>query len=106
MEKILETYRRMTAYDYEPLPNHECILDGMEKRVHGAKTTQVSLGIDRHRSARTRRGDDVVMRLQHDSSIPQRAQKMKAHSLLELVRGLVKAGVSVLESYEAGQCGH
>jgi transposase len=69
------------------------------KRVLEAKSAQVKLGIDQH-------ARNVVVSLQEDASIPQRAQKMEAHELLELVRGLVKGGVRVHACYEAGPCGY
>ena len=69
------------------------------KRVLEAKTTQVKLGIDQH-------ARDVVVSLQQDGSIPQRAQKMHPDELLTMVRSLVKAGVKVFACYEAGPCGY
>jgi transposase len=68
------------------------------KRVLEAKSVQVKLGIDQH-------ARDVVVSMQQDASMPQRAQKMHSDDLLMLVRGLVKGGVKVFACYEAGPCG-
>lgn len=68
------------------------------KRVLEAKSVQVKLGIDQH-------ARNVVVSLQQDGSMPQRAQKMHSDDLLAMVRGLVKGGVKVFACYEAGPCG-
>lgn len=69
------------------------------KRVLENKTGQVKLGIDQH-------ARDVVVSMQEDGSVPQRAQKMNAADLLALVRGLVSGGAKVFACYEAGPCGY
>jgi transposase len=69
------------------------------KRVLESKSAQVKLGIDQH-------ARDVVVSMQEDGSVPQRAQKMQADDLLALVRGLVGGGVKVFACYEAGPCGY
>ena len=73
--------------------------DRLVKRVVEEKSAQVKLGIDQH-------ARDVVVSMQQDASMPQRAQKMHSDDLLALVRGLVKGGVQVFACYEAGPCGY
>jgi transposase len=68
-------------------------------RVIQEKSARVKLGIDQH-------ARNVVVCLQQDDSLVQRAQTMQACDLIELVRGLVKGGVSVFACYEAGPCGY
>jgi len=74
-------------------------LDKLVKRVLAEKSAQVKLGIDQH-------ARDVVVSMQQDASMPQRAQKMHPDDLLGLVRGLVSGGVRVFACYEAGPCGY
>ena len=64
------------------------------KRVLESKSAQVKLGIDQH-------ARDVVVSMQEDGSVPQRAQKMQADELLALVRGLVGGGAGGGGQYEA-----
>lgn len=80
-------------------PSSNTNITRLVKRVLENKSAQVKLGIDQH-------ARDVVVSLQEDASMPQRAQKMQSDDLLALVRGLVKGGVRVFACYEAGPCGY
>jgi transposase len=59
----------------------------------------VKLGVDVH-------ARDVVVSVQLDGALPQRAQKMTPAQLVALVRGLVSAGRKVYVCQEAGPCGY
>lgn len=68
------------------------------KRILASKCEEVKLGIDQH-------ARNVVVSVQLDGSVPQRAQKMIAPQLLVIVRELRQAGLAVHACYEAGPCG-
>jgi transposase len=59
----------------------------------------VKLGVDVH-------ARDVVVCVQLDGALPQRAQKMTAEQLVDLARRLVAAGCRVYVCQEAGPCGY
>ena len=69
------------------------------ERVLASKCEVIKLGVDVH--ART-----VVVSVQLDGALPQRAQKMLASQLVGIARGLVKAGRQVYVCQEAGPCGY
>jgi transposase len=68
-------------------------------RIVASKCEVVKLGVDVH-------ARDVVVSVQLDGALPQRAQKMTAAQLVALVRGLVRAGRKVYVCQEAGPCGY
>lgn len=68
------------------------------ERIVNAKAETVKLGIDQH-------ARDVVVSVQLDGSIPQRAQRMNVEQLLVAAEELIKAGLKVYASYESGPCG-
>ena len=69
------------------------------ERLVETKAETIKLGMDLH-------ARDVVVCVQLDGALPQRAQKMTTAELLTLVRGLVAAGRQVYGCYEAGPCGY
>lgn len=69
------------------------------KRLVETKAETIKLGIDLH-------ARDVVVSVQLDGAVPERAQKMTTAELLTLVRGLIAAGRKVYTCYEAGPCGY
>lgn len=68
------------------------------ERHLGLKSEVVKLGVDVH-------ARDVVVCVQHDGALPERAQKMSADALVALARALVQAGRKVHVCQEAGPCG-
>lgn len=68
------------------------------RRLTETKAETIKLGVDVH-------ARDVVVCVQVDGSLPQRAQKMEAAQLVAVVRGLKAAGLAVHSCYEAGPCG-
>lgn len=73
-------------------------IEKLIERIVSAKAETVKLGIDQH-------ARDVVVSVQVDGSIPQRAQRMSVEQLLLLAERLIKAGLKVYASYESGPCG-
>ena len=69
------------------------------ERHLGSKSEVVKLGVDVH-------ARDVVVCVQHDGALPERAQKMSADALVALARALVLAGRQVHVCQEAGPCGY
>ncbi len=69
------------------------------ERHLGSKSEVVKLGVDVH-------ARDVVVCVQHDGALPERAQKMSADALVALARSLVSAGRKVHVCQEAGPCGY
>lgn len=69
------------------------------ERHLGIKSEVVKLGVDVH-------ARDVVVCVQHDGALPERAQKMAAEVLVALARALVQAGRKVHVCQEAGPCGY
>lgn len=69
------------------------------KRLLETKAETIKLGMDLH-------ARDVVVCVQLDGALPQRAQRMTLAELLTLVRGLIAAGRKVFSCYEAGPCGY
>lgn len=70
----------------------------IERHV-GIKSEVVKLGVDVH-------ARDVVVCVQHDGALPERAQKMSGELLVALARALVQAGRKVHVCQEAGPCGY
>ena len=69
------------------------------ERILASKCETVKLGVDVH-------ARDVVVCVQLDGALPQRAQKMTAEQLVDLARRLVAAGCRVYVCQEAGPCGY
>lgn len=69
------------------------------ERHLGIKSEVVKLGVDVH-------ARDVVVCVQHDGALPERAQKMSGEMLVALARALVQAGRRVHACQEAGPCGY
>jgi transposase len=69
------------------------------ERHLGIKSEVVKLGVDVH-------ARDVVVCVQHDGSLPERAQKMDAEQLIALAAALVRSGRKVHVCQEAGPCGY
>ena len=69
------------------------------ERILASKCEVVKLGVDVH-------ARDVVVCVQLDGSLPQRAQKMDAEQLVVLASALVKAGRKVHVCQETGPCGY
>jgi transposase len=69
------------------------------KRLLETKAETIKLGMDLH-------ARDVVVCVQLDGALPERAQRMLPSELLTLVRGLREAGRVVFSCYEAGPCGY
>jgi hypothetical protein len=61
-------------------------------RLTETKAETIKLGLDVH-------ARDVVVSIQLDGAVPQRAQKMTVAQLLALVRGLVEAGRKVYRAH-------
>ena len=71
----------------------------MLKRLVETKAETIKLGMDLH-------ARDVVVCVQLDGALPERARKMTTGELLALVRGLLAAGRKVFSCYESGPCGY
>ena len=71
----------------------------MLKRLVETKAETIKLGMDLH-------AKDVVVSVQIDGALPLRPQRMTATEVMELVRGLIAAGLKVYSCYEAGPCGY
>lgn len=69
------------------------------ERVLASKCEVIKLGVDVH-------ARNVVVSLQLDGALPQRAQKMLPSQLVGIARGLVLAGRRVYACQEAGPCGY
>ena len=69
------------------------------ERILASKCEVVKLGVDLH-------ARDVVVCVQLDGALAQRAQKMSAVQLVAVVSGLVAAGRTVFVCQEAGPCGY
>ena len=69
------------------------------ERILASKCEVVKLGVDVH-------ARDVVVSVQLDGALPQRAQRMIAAQLVVLVQGLVAAGRTVYVCQETGPCGY
>jgi transposase len=68
------------------------------ERHLGIKSEVVKLGVDVH-------ARDMVVCVQHDGALPERAQKLSGELLVALVAALVQAGRKVHVCQEAGPCG-
>lgn len=79
--------------------NNTTVGNKLIERHLGIKSEVVKLGVDVH-------ARDVVVCVQHDGALPQRAQKMSGELLVALVGALVKAGRKVYVCQEAGPCGY
>ena len=71
----------------------------MVERILASKSEVIKMGVDQH-------AGDVVVSVQEDGSVPQRAQKMQAEGLVSVAKRLVEAGKKVHVCYEAGPCGY
>jgi transposase len=69
------------------------------ERVLAGKCEVIKLGVDVH-------ARNVVVSLQLDGALAQRAQTMLAGQLVGIARGLVQAGRRVYACQEAGPCGY
>ena len=68
-------------------------------RLVKTKAETIKLGLDVH-------ARDVMVCVQQDGALPERALKLEAKRVVELARGLIAAGRKVYSCYEAGPCGY
>lgn len=74
-------------------------LNKLTERLLGTKAEVYKLGVDVH-------ARDVVVCVQMDGALPQRAQRMSAAELVGLTQRLVTAGRRVFVCQESGPCGY
>jgi len=79
--------------------NKKTNIERLIERLIEAKAETIKLGMDVH-------AREVVVCVQVDGSMAQRAQKLQGWEVEALVRGLVRAGCKVYSCYEAGPCGY
>lgn len=79
-------------------PMNKTNTEKLIERIVNAKAETVKVGIDQH-------ARDVVVSVQLDGSIPQRAQRMNLEQLVVAAERLIKAGLKVYACYESGPCG-
>lgn len=69
------------------------------ERHLASKSEVIKVGVDVH-------ARDVVVCVQHDGALPERALRMSADTLVALAEALVRAGRDVHVCQEAGPCGY